>query len=60
MAYRIYKNSDVTSAYVKEYIADERTDIAELPVDDAPGSSCIVLKDSSVWMLGNDETWHEI
>ena len=25
-----------------------------------PGSTCLVLEDSSVWMLGNDKKWHEI
>jgi len=24
------------------------------------GSSCFVIENSSVWMLGNDDVWHEI
>jgi len=32
------------------------------PVDDcvAAGSTCFVIENSSVWMLGNDDVWHEI
>ena len=58
--FKVYRNSDVTTAYVVEVVADYISDIETLPTNWAPGSSCIVTEDGSVWMLGNDETWHEI
>ncbi len=69
--------NEISSRYVREFIADTVADINKLPridirgtqnlieddgIDDPvhAGSSCIVLEDSSVWMLGNDNIWHEI
>ena len=60
MAFRIIKNADNTQSSVVEIVADETTDVADLPVDVGVGSDCIVLQDSSVWMFGNDGVWHEI
>ena len=70
MAYSVYRNSDRTAAYVTELVADYLADIDEtatgydaenaVSTDFTPGSTCIVLENSSVWMLGNDKKWHEI
>lgn len=70
MAYSVYRNSDRTAAYVTELVADNLADIDEtssgydaekaVSTDFTPGSTCIVLEDSSVWMLGNDKKWHKI
>jgi len=58
--YKIYKNGDTTTAHVQEYVADTPADIAELPTDMEPGSTCLVISNSAVYMLGNDKQWHEI
>jgi hypothetical protein len=58
--YSITKNSDISQPYVCEIVADTRADIEEIPADFAPGSTCVVLEDTSVWMLGNDAIWHEM
>lgn len=60
MAYSVYRNSDHTAAYVNELIADTTADIENLPTDYTPGSTCIVIEDSSIWILGNDKAWHKI
>lgn len=60
MAYKVIKNSDTTQPYVVEIVADTTADVANLPTTYGIGSDCIVLENSSVWMLGNDQTWHEI
>ncbi len=70
MAFSVYRNSDITAAYVTEIVADKLSDIDEtnseydaenaVSTDFTPGSTCIVIEDSSVWMLGNDKKWHEI
>ena len=43
-------------------IADTIADIANLPGKEkcAIGSNCFVIENSSVYMLGNDNIWHEI
>ena len=42
------------------YMCDNLTDIETLPTDCGAGSTCIVIENSSVWMLGSDKEWHEI
>lgn len=60
--YSIIEQSGTTSTYVTEYIVDTVIEIQELPKMPKilAGSSCIVLENSSVYMLGNDNEWHEI
>lgn len=60
MAYKVIKNSDITQPDVVEIIADTLDDLNILPISYGVGSDCIVLEDSSVWMLGNDKTWHQL
>ena len=31
-----------------------------LPTNCSAGSTCIVIENSSVWMLGTDKEWHKI
>ena len=46
---------------VAELIADLKTDVEDLATYNVgAGSTCLVIEDSSVWMLGNDNVWHEI
>ena len=59
-SYTIISNGPNVSSSVCELVVDT---LAELQDPDFPtsfgvGSDCIVLEDSSVWMLGNDKTWH--
>jgi hypothetical protein len=58
--FKIYRNSDTTSAYVVELVADTLEDIDNLPTTFSPGSDCLCLEDSSVYMLGTDKQWHLI
>lgn len=60
MAYSSYQNSDNIVPYYVALVADTNTDVAELSTDFAPGSTCLVIEDSSLWILGNDKTWHQI
>ena len=60
MAYSITKQGDSVQNYVLELAADTRADIELLPTDCQVGSTCIVIADSSVWMLGSDGNWHEL
>lgn len=45
-----------------EFVADELSDIEELPKDPEhlkPGSKCTVIEDTSEWVLGTDYEWHQ-
>ena len=64
------------SGGIREFVADKLEDISKLPhlktrgeqqgsdtvSNDCvmAGSSCFCIENSSVWMLGNDDVWHEI
>lgn len=56
----IYKNGDNTQSAVVEIVVDTVADVEELETKYSPGSTCIVLENSSVYMLGADKTWHEL
>lgn len=60
MAYSIIQQGDTVETYVMSAIVDKKADVETLPLTWKSGSSCLVLEDSSVWVLGNDKTWHEI
>lgn len=64
------------SGSIREFVADKLEDISKLPhltvrgeqqgsdtvSNDCvlAGSSCFCIENSSVYMLGNDDVWHEI
>lgn len=58
--YSIKQQGDTVQTYVIEAVADTRADIASLPTTWAVGSTCLIIEDSSVWILGNDLIWHEL
>ena len=60
MAISITKQSDKTYAYVTEFVADTVADVASLPTNKAPGSICIVIEDTSVYMLNNNGEWKKL
>jgi len=62
MAYTIIQQGDTVQYNIYATECDTLEDLASLPSTDkwSAGSTCIVLEDSSVWMLGNDGIWHEI
>jgi len=64
MAYRITSNGSNIQSDVVEIVIDT---LADMAADDFPGaddvgigSDCIVLENSSVFMLGSDGVWHEL
>lgn len=58
--YKIISNGNFIQPDVVEIVADKLDDVENLPKDVGIGSNCIVLEDSSVWMLGNDKEWHKV
>lgn len=57
-----YVQQDNDVAYgVNSYMADTRADLANINVQgDQPGTTCIVLEDSSVHMLDTNKEWQEL
>ena len=61
MVHYISQGEDILYNII-ELSADKRSDVEEgtlMPSHCAPGSTCFVIEDSSVWMLGSDG-WHEL
>ena len=58
MAYKIISNGVNIQSDVKEIVVDTLAEMDDLPTNFGVGSDAICLEDSSVWMLGNDNTWH--
>lgn len=58
--YNITQQGDSVQYGVIECICDTRADIQNLPTDWQAGSSCLVIADSSVWMLNNQGVWQEL
>ena len=51
------KTKDTTATAVVELIADTDADVTSLSTHYAPGSTCIVVASSSVYILDNTKTW---
>lgn len=60
MAYTINKNGDNTQSSMVELTVDSVSDIETLPTTYLPGSTCVVIDGTMVYMLGNDRVWHEL
>ena len=58
--YNIIRQGDADQNNILQYCCDTREDLAKLPTDCGAGSTCIVIENSSVWMLGTDKKWKEI
>lgn len=56
----VISNGNTIQSSVVEIVVDTLQDLEDLDTDFGPGSDCIVLEDSSVWMLGNDKVWHQL
>lgn len=53
----IRQQNDKIGVYVNEYVADTEADVQNLPTDVYPGSACIVIETSNVYMLNNNKEW---
>ena len=58
--YNIKQQGDTVQNGIMEAMADTRADIETLPTKWLAGSTCLVIEDSSVWILGNEKVWHEL
>lgn len=58
--YNIIRQGDTDQNNILQYCCDTREDLAKLPTGDGAGSTCIVIEDSSVYMLDSKGQWKEI
>ena len=59
--YKITRQGDKTTPYIVEIVVDTNADVQEIKTDTyAPGSTIIVLEDSSVYMLSNKKEWKKL
>ncbi|MBO7535756.1 MAG: hypothetical protein J6T34_01255 [Bacilli bacterium] len=61
MSYR-YTQQDNDVVYgVNSYVADTVADLDAIEIaGDKPGSTCIVIEDSSVYMLDTNKVWQKL
>lgn len=57
MATALISNREQVQYGLNSYVADTDADIASLPTDVAPGSTCIVTSPTSVYMLNTNKEW---
>ena len=58
MGYFTTKQTDATTPYVAELIADTEADLADINTSNfSAGTICIVIENSSVYMLNTEKTW---
>ena len=51
------KENDKSKYGIAEYVADTFEDIKKLPKTCTPGSVCLVINTSDVYMLNNKKEW---
>lgn len=58
--YKITKQGDTNQYNLVEYVCDLLTDVQDLPTTVAPGSTAIIIENTSVWMLSPEKIWKEL
>ena len=56
----ITKNSGTSNKYVMEFIADTIDDIKNLTTECSPGSTCLVISTTDVYILSGNSTWEKL
>lgn len=51
------KQGDKTNCSLSEFIVDAPSDVSSLPIDVTPGSACLVIDTSEVYIMGNNKEW---
>ena len=57
MGFRLTENKGQQVYGIVSYVADTATDVENLPINVAPGSTCIVAATSDVYILNTQKTW---
>lgn len=57
MAYSSIKQGSKDTPHVAELVVNSEADMSTVPTHYAPGSTCIVIESSNVYMLNLDKIW---
>lgn len=61
MGYRVTGQSGRVKTYVTEMICDTEADIQNLPIDNCePGSTCLCIETSNVYILNSEKIWKKL
>ena len=60
MGYILSENGNKPTYGKVSYTADTVADVANLPTTDKPGSTCLVISNSSVYILNTQKVWVEL
>lgn len=55
--YVVTKENDKTQYGIISYLADKESDVDNLPTTVSPGSTCIVIETSNVYILNTEKVW---
>ena len=58
--FSIIKENNKTQYSLTEYIADKESDVENLPITCLPGSTCIVIETSEVYILNTQHKWKKL
>lgn len=58
--YSTIRENDRAKYSITDYVADTEADINDLPTTVSPGSTCIVIETSNVYMLNNQKQWKQM
>ena len=59
--YFITKQADKTTQYINELIADTMEDLSSINVSNMrPGSICLVIEPTSVYILNTEKEWKQL
>lgn len=58
--YSAMDNSGKTVYDLNSYVVDTEADLLNVPINNAPGSTCIVVETSDVYMLNTDKKWKKL
>ena len=59
--FKVINTGSVSDGYAYKIIADKVSDLTNLPKQEdgaGVGSQAVVLEDSNLYVLGNDNEWH--
>ena len=55
--YSLISNRGKVTYNIQKFIVDLESDLADLPIDGAPGSKALVIETGEVYILNNEKLW---
>lgn len=55
--YSLISNRGKVTYNIQKFIVDLKSDLADLPIDGAPGSKALVIETGDIYILNNEKVW---